>query len=226
MEAIELTTEARDYIECSNVDIVMYKLLEMLEYDDIIEEYDYNIYDAIEEFFFDTDEAFYYYLDMLDDNGVIEEYANEYAIEQFTNDYKFKYGYYNVTAKDIIDEITYLVNKYFENKPNREDYSGFCEDYKYSEAVEENNRILNDGISYLKDRYYILSELLHEHLEYHYPTFNLVDKETGVTFYIPITSKYFNYYYNVIQQYVNNMITNAFKEASKVYPFIGELGEL
>ena len=217
MEAVELKTQTQNIekVECDNVNVVLMRYLEILEDEGIIEEENYETEEAIEKYCVDVNDVLCKYLEMLDDDGIIEDYANEEAIEQFNHSRTFYYGGYTIGADDIIDLVD---ERFLKNQPSEYDFDDYDD---YIDAIEERDNELYDMIYDLKVDFYMKLELLRSELEDE-AIFNVVDEETGATLYIPPYSKYFDYYYDVVYEYVHFVIVNAFKEASKVYPFIGE----
>ena len=164
------------------------------------------------------------YLDELHDKGIIEDYASKHAIEQFTNSYQFIYGSYslgfkycsyNLTADDIIK----LVDKHLANKPNEYDFDNYDD---YIDAIEEFDKNLVSTICDFRIDYRKKLDRLRSDFGEWSDTFYIADESTDARIYIPMSSKYFKYYYNIAHEYYNNMLATAFHEASKIYPFIGE----
>ena len=145
----------------------------------------------------DIDALVLKYLEKLDNDGVIEDYANSHAKQQFTHSYHYFGKGYHIEANDIIK----LVDKYFDGKTNDD---------------------LNNAICDLKKDYHEKLERLRSYCGTDYVFFVPFDESIDYRIYIGEASKYFDYFYDVVYEYYKYMIENSFKEASKVYPFIGE----
>ena len=213
---------AKDYIVCSNNKAVLLRYLEILKDKGVIEEDDYynyknyyNIYS--EKYLFHThlNTALWEYLEILDNDGVIEDYAKEHAVEQYYDSRKGPCFSYDITAKDIISWI----DEDFENKPDEDDFDNY-DDYEY--AIE---RFYNEVYAGIYDAKVFLRnriEYLPVDLQNNGATFTVVDKDTGATLIIPATSKYFDYFEDIVYEYIYKRVESVFKEVSEKYPFIGK----
>lgn len=207
MEAIELTTkqtQTKDYIVCSDEKAILLRCLEILKDKGVIEEdyyYNYkNYYNCYsEKYFIYINNIFWEYLEMLDDEGIIEDYAKEYAVEQFYNSYNsviIRWICHKATINDIIGEF----GEDFENEPDKDDF----DIYEFKVFLRKYiNKVIMEKVK-------------------NYAIFSVVDKYTGATFNIPNNSKYFDYFEDVVYEYVYNSVEYAFNKASEKYPFMGK----
>lgn len=226
-------TQTKDYLGCSDIIAVLSRYLEILIDKGVIEEDEYHDYKNhyyyyIEKHFSDINAALWEYLEILDDEGIIEDYADNYNhIDQFFNSWSFRYSGCYISSEHIIERLDEV---YYENKPEEydfEDYDDYVEALEKfeneeldDEELEERHNELCNVIHDFKHNIYSYLELLREDLETNITTFRFEDEKTGATFYIPITSKFFDYYYNATYRYFELEMKQAIYEASREYPFI------